>query len=89
MKNFFLEGFLNTEDIFNNYINNNDILKEASTVGLFIYNSDYSDVSYHLGKCCSEEKQELDIFKINKDELLVNKNNTEIRRVNFSKDGKL
>lgn len=83
MKNFLLEGFFDIEDIFNNYIDNNDILKTALSVGMFIYNSDYTDISYRIGKCCIEEHLKNNIFKINSTDNFICKDNTEIRVIRF------
>lgn len=85
MKNFLLDGFLRAEDILEEYVRNNEILKEVSGVGLFIYNSDYSDISYKIGNCCLEWDKEIDIFELHKNKYLLHKNNTEIRNIIFNK----
>ncbi|MGL5255627.1 MAG: HD domain-containing phosphohydrolase [Proteocatella sp.] len=85
MKNFLLEGFLNTKNMFDGYIEDNHILKEAVSIGMFVYNSDYSDISYQFGKCCLEDDLKIDIFEINNEQALINRENTEIRKIEFSR----
>lgn len=85
MKNFLLEGVFDINDILDEYISNNEILKKASSIALFIYNGDYSDISYKVGDYSFDIENKLDLFGINLNHALICEKNTEIRKVEIDK----